>query len=321
MNHIKKTLTMLTVPLLLAACGGSETSSLDSGLNKTTISGQVQQGNVVGATVFLDLNGNGVKDTGEPAATSLTAADGKFVLPLTVDVVAKITPASKIVSEGGTDTTTTLEAGLLVSDLPAVSDAVATKNLTPMTTLVAMTPDVQKEKLKGVLGTLGLKDDALINNSTPAVIALAKSCEAALSSIHKSALASKGKIIATAVTQAAAAEMGKNLAEINAADLTDTEILATTLAEAARTAISGKKAELGLDDIQVNDKVVAIKTNCKGVAELVRTHTGNGGVRLLTDDRSKAESVIMHEVEVEFKHMGEVADAANTEIETHGGVK
>ena len=145
MNHIKKTLTMLTVPLLLAACGGSETSSLDSGfgVNKTTISGQVQQGNVVGAKVFLDLNGNGVQEAGEPAATNLTAADGTFALPLTAADVAKLTPTSKIVSEGGTDPTG-LAAGLLVSDLPAIAGETATKNITPLTTLVAMTLDISR---------------------------------------------------------------------------------------------------------------------------------------------------------------------------------
>jgi hypothetical protein len=63
--------------------------------------------------------------------------------------------------------------GLLASDLPAITGATATKNITAMTTLTAMTPDARKADLKAVLGTLGLKDtsgsandDALIEKST-----------------------------------------------------------------------------------------------------------------------------------------------------------
>jgi hypothetical protein len=318
MNHIKKMLSLLTVPLLLAACSGSETSSQDPslGLNKTTISGQVQQGNVVGATVFLDLNGDGVKQAGEPAATSLTAADGKFVLPLTADDLAKLRVAgatAKIVSDGGTDPTG-LTAGLLVSDLPVIATETETKNITPLTTLVAKTLDpAKKEQLKGVLKSLGHTDDnALIETSTPAAIALTKSCEAALSSIQKSA-AGKTKDVIAKVTLEAAAKMGDALATKTAAEITDTAALSTTLSVAAGTAITDNHVELGgLDDVQVAGMVSAIETSCKGVADLVKT--GSGG-SLSTSEHSKTESEIMDAVGAEIKH---TVDTANTEVETHG---
>src|SRR6185369_15133496 len=162
MNQISKVLSVSAVTLLLAACGGNGTSdiidSATSAQKPVTISGQVQQGNIAGATVFLDLNGNGVQDAGEPASLNPTGADGKFVLPLTADQVTALKTAAgtaKIVSVGGTDTTTTLEVGLLASDLPAITGATATKNITAMTTLTSMTPDAKKGDLKTVLGTLG----------------------------------------------------------------------------------------------------------------------------------------------------------------------
>jgi hypothetical protein len=212
MCRIRKMLTLFTVTLLLAACGGGGSTQ-----GPTTITGLVQQGNVVGATVFLDLNGNGTKDAGEPIAATPTAADAKFSLPLTGEQVTAVKAASataKIVSVGGTDTTTGLDAGLLVSDLPAIAGAGATKNITPMTTLTAMTTDAKKIDLKTVLGTLGLKDstgsandDAEIETATPAVIALCKGVESALLNIQK-ATSGKGSTVSQAVTQAAAAEIG-----------------------------------------------------------------------------------------------------------------
>ena len=326
MNQIQKMLSLFTITLLLAACGASETSSLDPGLglNKTTISGQVQQGNITGATVFIDLNGNGVKDAGEPAAANPTGADGKFALSLTTDQVTALKAAAataKIVSVGGTDTTTTLEVGLLASDLPALTGASATKNITAMTTLTAMTPDAQKGELKNVLGTLGLKDssgsandDLLIENATPAVIALCKSVESALLNVKKSTTVAADSV---AVAQSAAAEMGKALAGKTKAELTNTTILADTLSTAAGVALSGKKAKLGLTDTQVVSMVTAINKGCKDVADAVKSQTG-GSLSTETHNSNETESEIMHAAGTDIHNSVDTANAA-VETETHGG--
>src|SRR6185369_12233673 len=104
MNQISKVLSVSAVTFLLAACGGNGTSdiidSATSAQKPVTINGQVQQGNIAGATVFLDLNGNGVQDAGEPAAPA-TVADGKFKLDLTADRATALKAAgttAKIVS-------------------------------------------------------------------------------------------------------------------------------------------------------------------------------------------------------------------------------
>jgi|SRR6185369_4518845 len=317
MNQISKTLTLFTTTLLLAACGGNGSSldtidSATSAQKPLTITGQVQQGNIAGATVFLDLNGNGVKDAGEPAAPA-TVADGKFKLDLTAEQATALKAAgttAKIVSEGGTDTTTNLPAGLLVSDLPAIAGATATKNVTAMTTLTAMTPDAQKGDLKTVLGTLGLKDstghandDALIETATPAVIALSKGVESALLSVQK----------ATSVTvaKAAAAEMGKALATKNAAEITDTQKLADTLSAAAGTALTNNNVATG----QVTTMVASISSGCKEVTDLVKSQTGGS---LSTEDHTKTESEIMHTVGGEI-NTSVTTTTAEVETASHGG--
>jgi hypothetical protein len=319
MNQIRKMLTLFTATLLLAACGGGGSTQ-----GPTTITGLVQQGKIVGATVFLDLNGNGVKDAGEPVATNPTAADAKFSLPLTAEQVTALEAASataKIVSVGGTDTTTGIEAGLLVSDLPPVTGATATKNITPMTTLTAMTADAKKADLKNVLGTLGLKDssgsandDALIETATPAVIALCKGVESALLNVQKAA-SGKGTTVSQAVTQAAAAEIGKALAGKKAAEITDTQKLADTISAAAGIALTGNKAQLGVTDAQVTTIVASIGKGCKGVAEAVRVKCGGS---LSTEDHSQKESEIMSGAGGQIKSSMD-SSAAEVETETHGG--
>jgi len=318
MSQIQKMLSLFTVTIILAACGGGGGGSGGGPSTTTqgqaTITGQVQQGNIKGAQVFLDLNGNGVQEAGEPVATSLTGADGKFTLNLTAEGLTALSAASataKIVSVGGTDTTTTLEVGLLVSDLPAGTGFSATKNITAMTTLTAMTPNAKKGDLKAVLGILGLKDDSgsandniLIENATPAVIALCKSVESALLNVRKAT--------SVAAAQAVAAEMGNALAGKTKADLTDTQKLADTLSAAAGTALTAKKTELGLTDTQVAGMVTAIGKGCKGVADAVMSKTG-GTLSTETHNANETESEIMNAAYAEIRG---IVETANTEVET-----
>jgi len=316
MNQIPKMLSLCTVTLLLAACsGGSSTDVGSLDVQKpVAISGLIQQGNIAGAKVFLDLNGNGVQDAGEPAAATVTGIDGKFTLALTADDVAKLKAAgatAKIVSDGGIDQTTKLEVGLLASDLPAITGAAtATKNITAMTTLTAMTPDAQKADLKTVLGTLGLKDasgnandDALIQTSTPAVIALCKGVESALLNVKKAT--------SVPVAKAAAAEMGKALSTKKAAELTDTQKLADTLSTAAGTALTNNSVPAA----QVTPMVASIGKGCKDVADLVKSSSGGS---LSTEDHTKTESEIMHTVGGDINTS---VTTTTTEVETasHGG--
>lgn len=85
---MKKTTLFITLGMfsaLLTACGGGSgggnTPSTSGGVSKSSITGQVIDGYLVGATVFLDKNLNSKLDDGEP--TTQTTAGGKYTLALT----------------------------------------------------------------------------------------------------------------------------------------------------------------------------------------------------------------------------------------------
>src|SRR6185369_9480926 len=139
--------------------------------------------------------------------------------------------------------------------------------------------------------------------------ALCKSVESALLNVKKAT--------STGVAQAVAAEMGKALAGKTKAELTDTQKLADTLATAAGTALTAKKTELGLTDVQVTDMVAAIGKGCKGVADAVKSKTG-GTLSTETHNATETESEIMHAAETEIHG---IVETANTEVETgsHSG--
>lgn len=140
---IKHLLSGLSIALL-TACGGGSSSSDDTPpvtpeppAPAATISGSVIDGYVSGATVFLDLNGNGVLDSGEPSAT--TGEGGEYVLdldaseydcqpyvPLVVDV-----PVGAVDSDLGEVT----EAYQMVFP-PLVENAFDNTDITPLTTVL-----------------------------------------------------------------------------------------------------------------------------------------------------------------------------------------
>ena len=111
--------------------------------------GRVIDGPVAGADLFVDLNCNSEKDDGEPTGTT---DDNGFFKAGKVAAAAGCKP--KIISRGGTDTTTgkALPDLVLVADLPAdESKAVA---LTPLSTVLS-SAETAAEKQQ-VLDTLGL---------------------------------------------------------------------------------------------------------------------------------------------------------------------
>ena len=85
-HRVAYVLTPVTLACALAACGGdSDSTTTFSGKvaatafqPTTTGNPKLTAGYYAGATVFIDTNGNGVKDAGEPSTT--TDATGKFTL-------------------------------------------------------------------------------------------------------------------------------------------------------------------------------------------------------------------------------------------------
>lgn len=89
MNSVSKVFAVLTIIGFLASCGGGGGggggggTSTSSGTSTTSINGVALDGYLYNASVFLDLNGNGQFDAGEPSAT--TNSNGGYTLNATQD--------------------------------------------------------------------------------------------------------------------------------------------------------------------------------------------------------------------------------------------
>ena len=79
-----KNLLILGIALIVSACGGGGGSTTAS-TSSTSFSGTAIDGYLYKATVFLDLNGNGTFDAGEPTTT--TSETGSFTLSATQEQI------------------------------------------------------------------------------------------------------------------------------------------------------------------------------------------------------------------------------------------
>jgi hypothetical protein len=155
-------LTPVTLACALAACGGDSGSSTPTATNTTyvgrvvasafqsSVSGDptLTAGYYQGATVFLDSNGNGVLDAGEPSAT--TDATGKFTLvaasSLSGQIVADIpttatntaaaaaVPAHLILRASAAQVTDQAKAGIIISALSSEVQRLVEANSTDYAT-------------------------------------------------------------------------------------------------------------------------------------------------------------------------------------------
>lgn len=115
--------------LALSGCGGGGGTSSTTTSSSTSLSGTVVDGYVMGATVCIDLNNNGLCDNGEPSA--ITGNNGGFTLP--VNSINE-TNGKTLLVIGGTDADTGAQ---LTTPLTSIIDTTLTKQVvTPTTTLV-----------------------------------------------------------------------------------------------------------------------------------------------------------------------------------------
>lgn len=117
---------------LIAGCGSSSTPTASA-----TVSGKVADGYLVGATVFLDKNGNYQLDASEPK--TVTAANGAYTLNVDPADVGKY-PIVAMAIQGqtiDTDTNQTVSNSYVLS-LPAaaMSGTVSSNFISPMSTLI-----------------------------------------------------------------------------------------------------------------------------------------------------------------------------------------
>ena len=127
-----RTLRLLCTSLAvatLAACGGGGGGS-SPGASVAVLRGTAIDGYLQGSTVFLDVNRNGVLDTGEPSTT--TDASGRYVLDYST--VSTTITGLPIVVTGGVDTDT---GYAFTGRLSAQADKAANGQVvTPLTSLV-----------------------------------------------------------------------------------------------------------------------------------------------------------------------------------------
>jgi hypothetical protein len=119
---------------LIAGCGGGGSSTPAS---STAVSGKVADGYLVGATVFLDKNGNYQMDAGEPSTT--TDANGAYTLNVDPADMGKY-PIVAMAIKGQTidkDTNQTVSNSYMLSmPASAVSGTVGSNFISPMSTLI-----------------------------------------------------------------------------------------------------------------------------------------------------------------------------------------
>lgn len=121
-----------TLAVTLAACGGGGGSSSPTTASPaaSTLSGTAVDGYLKGATVFLDVNGNGLADSGEPSA--LTDDAGHYVLD--ISTLGQTLAGLRIVATGGIDTDTGFA---FTGTLSAPADGATSGQLvSPLTSLV-----------------------------------------------------------------------------------------------------------------------------------------------------------------------------------------
>jgi hypothetical protein len=204
----------------------------------TQISGTVSQGAVSGAAVFADhLTGaeaNFKMDTDEAATSTTTDATGKFTLPVTpgFDFV--------VVSQGGTDTI----SGKPAMQMLATSDA---KNITPLTTMMALTPAADRPALKDTIESLGIKfDDNISAAVSPAAMLLVESVQTAVSTLSD-AMNPGGNTLPTTtindIQRKVMAQVAQQIKGKSKDDITNAANLKTSISTAIASAVTEVEAE------------------------------------------------------------------------------
>lgn len=124
----------------IVGCGGGGGGG-KGGPDSIVATGKVIDGYIVGATVFLDLNFNGVIDENEPSSITTEKGDYKLTIPERFNQCAKYVPTVVDVPKGAVDMdspNTPIEEGYNMVFPPqfALANDQDLLNLTPITTIV-----------------------------------------------------------------------------------------------------------------------------------------------------------------------------------------
>ena len=205
---------------MLAACGGGGDSSTPAATPQATpnLTGKAIDGYLVGATVCVDVNGNGACDAGEPSAK--TDGSGNFGLVTNGNVVGKrllvmVDANTKDLSRPNY----TFPASFTLS---TEIDGATSQHVTPLTTMVQALVDAGQSRAaaeRSVVALLGgsvdLKDD-YIASSNSAASAFASKVVDKVTSFAKSGSADRDTVrgVLNAI-----AEKGGDFAAVTQADV------------------------------------------------------------------------------------------------------
>lgn len=271
--------------------------------------GAVVQGPVSGAIVFADkiepgqTRGNGVVDPEERAYSTTTAANGSWKLN------AVPTYDYEIVSLGGTDTITQQPAITMRAEGGKAGQTVTAQAVTPLTTLVQLTPEANRAALKTTIQSLGVAYNAKIDEGiTPAAAALVKAVTTTASKVVEVLNTAAGgdetnrqlstqavKSVQTEVLAALATNLvGKTAAQLN----TGAQIAAITQTATvtAVTAIAQDSSKAGGVELTINaNDITQVAQSVADSASTVVTaiETASGGSLATTAASIKPEAQIV----------------------------
>ena len=272
-------LTLVT----LSACGGSSDVSNVAAAISQTVSGNVVNGPLSNALVFLDLNSNGILDNSETSVR--TDANGAFTISTTATAFQLIAITD--------DTTIDTSSGEVYSGvtLKAPSDASV---ITPTTTLMEE-GDLSSEEVASVLGLPDGVDPLKFNPYADGVdaddaLAVAKLSNQLMTAVKSFAAAAEGAGAAEldafeAALKSVVDVVKSKAAKLNDAtatdadkviDFTKTEDLDLIKAEAVTNAASKSGIDKAAFDALIDDTTTSIKNvndQIKGVSDLTSDAT------------------------------------------------
>jgi hypothetical protein len=276
---------------LVVGCGLKE----DDPVTVAAPGGAVVQGPVSGAIVFADripagqVRGNGVVDADEKAYSTTTDSTGNWKL------TAVPTYDYEIVSLGGTDTITSQPAITMRAEGGKAGQTVTSQAVTPLTTLVQLTPEANRAALKTTIQSLGVAYNAKIDEGiTPAAAALVKAVTTTASMVVEVLNTAAGgndntrllstqavKSVQTEVLAALATNLvGKTATQLDTgAEIASITQAATTSAVTAMAADSSKAGgvTLALNNAAISQVAQSVATSTTTVVDAI---AGAPGVSL-----------------------------------------
>lgn len=273
---------------LVVGCGLKE----DDPVTVAAPGGAVVQGPVSGAIVFADkipagqARGNGTVDADEKAYSTTTDASGNWRL------TAVPTYDYEIVSLGGTDTITSQPAITMRAEGGKAGQTVTAQAVTPLTTLVQLTPETDRAALKATIQSLGVAYNAKIDEGiTPAAAALVKAVTTTASKVVEVLNSAAGgndtnrqlstQTVKSVQTEVLAA-LATNLVGKTAAQLDSGAEIATITQTATTTAVTALVADptkaggvtLGINNAAVAQVAQSVAASTTAVVNAIETASG-----------------------------------------------